>query len=166
MGSRSLRLYECHVGMSGEQPRVASYSEFADQVLPRVKVSYCHRSCSAGMWYCDVALGCAAAVALSLCYCSALPAPLAGSAPWYHGSSLCALHVMPGHSLLFCLLLPNPLPVRHVVTTRCRLWQSWNTCTTQASGERRQLVCSSVVLHVCACVWLCVGMCVLVRACV
>lgn len=30
-------IYETHVGMSGEEPRVHSYREFAEQVLPRVK---------------------------------------------------------------------------------------------------------------------------------
>lgn len=29
-------IYEAHVGMSGEEPRVHSYREFADQVLPRI----------------------------------------------------------------------------------------------------------------------------------
>ncbi|KAJ7524247.1 hypothetical protein O6H91_18G083400 [Diphasiastrum complanatum] len=30
-------IYEAHVGMSSKEPRVASYVEFADQVLPRIK---------------------------------------------------------------------------------------------------------------------------------
>lgn len=29
-------IYECHIGMAGEEPRVHSYREFADNVLPRV----------------------------------------------------------------------------------------------------------------------------------
>jgi 1,4-alpha-glucan branching enzyme len=32
-----LRIYEAHVGMGGEEPRVHTYREFADDVLPRVK---------------------------------------------------------------------------------------------------------------------------------
>jgi 1,4-alpha-glucan branching enzyme len=36
---KPLYLYECHIGMSGEQPKVTTFSEFADQVLPRVKKS-------------------------------------------------------------------------------------------------------------------------------
>ncbi|MDR0434788.1 MAG: alpha amylase C-terminal domain-containing protein [Gracilibacteraceae bacterium] len=32
-----LFIYECHVGMSGEEPRVATYAEFADRVLPRAR---------------------------------------------------------------------------------------------------------------------------------
>jgi 1,4-alpha-glucan branching enzyme len=32
-----LRVYEAHVGMSSEEPKVASYREFAEIVLPRVK---------------------------------------------------------------------------------------------------------------------------------
>lgn len=32
-----LRIYEAHVGMASEQGRVATYNEFTDQVLPRVK---------------------------------------------------------------------------------------------------------------------------------
>ncbi|XP_011628895.1 1,4-alpha-glucan-branching enzyme 1, chloroplastic/amyloplastic isoform X1 [Amborella trichopoda] len=31
------RIYEAHVGMSSEEPRVSSYREFADNVLPRIK---------------------------------------------------------------------------------------------------------------------------------
>jgi 1,4-alpha-glucan branching enzyme len=30
------RIYECHVGMGGEEPRVHTYREFADHVLPRI----------------------------------------------------------------------------------------------------------------------------------
>jgi 1,4-alpha-glucan branching enzyme len=33
---RSPVIYECHVGMSGEEPRLHTYREFADDVLPRV----------------------------------------------------------------------------------------------------------------------------------
>ncbi len=33
----SLRIYECHVGMGSCEPRIGSYREFADNVLPRVK---------------------------------------------------------------------------------------------------------------------------------
>lgn len=33
----SLRIYEAHVGMSSEHPRVGSYRDFADHVLPRIK---------------------------------------------------------------------------------------------------------------------------------
>eukprot|EP00271_Cylindrocystis_brebissonii_P007309 TRINITY_DN20683_c0_g1_i1.p1 TRINITY_DN20683_c0_g1~~TRINITY_DN20683_c0_g1_i1.p1 ORF type:complete len:881 (+),score=127.80 TRINITY_DN20683_c0_g1_i1:240-2882(+) len=35
----SPRIYEAHVGMSSTEPRVASYIEFADKVLPRIKAS-------------------------------------------------------------------------------------------------------------------------------
>lgn len=37
--SSSLRIYEAHVGMSGEEPRVHSYREFAALVLPHVLAS-------------------------------------------------------------------------------------------------------------------------------
>jgi len=33
----SLKIYEAHVGISGEELRVATYREFADNVLPRIK---------------------------------------------------------------------------------------------------------------------------------
>jgi len=33
---KSLRIYECHVGMSSQEPKLASYKEFADIVLPQV----------------------------------------------------------------------------------------------------------------------------------
>jgi 1,4-alpha-glucan branching enzyme len=33
------RIYEAHVGMSGIEPRVASYVEFAENVLPRIKAN-------------------------------------------------------------------------------------------------------------------------------
>ncbi|CAI5508118.1 unnamed protein product [Closterium sp. Naga37s-1] len=33
------RIYEAHVGMSSEEPRVASYVEFANSVLPRIKAA-------------------------------------------------------------------------------------------------------------------------------
>lgn len=33
----SLRIYECHVGMGSIEPKVALYTEFADNVLPRIK---------------------------------------------------------------------------------------------------------------------------------
>ena len=33
---RALRIYEAHVGMSGTEPRCATYREFADAVLPRI----------------------------------------------------------------------------------------------------------------------------------
>ena len=33
----SMRVYEAHVGMSSEHPRVGSYRDFADHVLPRIK---------------------------------------------------------------------------------------------------------------------------------
>mmetsp|Transcript_7040 Transcript_7040/g.15465 ORF Transcript_7040/g.15465 Transcript_7040/m.15465 type:complete len:773 (+) Transcript_7040:158-2476(+) len=33
----SLRIYEAHVGMSAEQPKVSTYTEFRDNVLPRIK---------------------------------------------------------------------------------------------------------------------------------
>ena len=35
----ALRIYEAHVGMSGQEPRVSTYREFADAVLPRIKNS-------------------------------------------------------------------------------------------------------------------------------
>ncbi|KAF7098994.1 hypothetical protein CFC21_100687 [Triticum aestivum] len=33
------RIYEAHVGMSGEKPEVSTYREFADNVLPRIKAN-------------------------------------------------------------------------------------------------------------------------------
>lgn len=33
----TLRIYEAHVGMSSEEPVVASYTHFKDEVLPRIK---------------------------------------------------------------------------------------------------------------------------------
>ena len=33
----SLRIYECHVGMSSHEPKVNSYLEFKDDMLPRIK---------------------------------------------------------------------------------------------------------------------------------
>ncbi|KAL3851188.1 hypothetical protein ACJIZ3_013070 [Penstemon smallii] len=34
---KSLRIYECHVGISGQEPRVATFNEFTENVLPHVK---------------------------------------------------------------------------------------------------------------------------------
>lgn len=34
---RSLRIYECHVGMSSEEPKVNSYLEFKNEMLPRIR---------------------------------------------------------------------------------------------------------------------------------
>eukprot|EP00889_Picochlorum_renovo_P000037 jgi/Picre1/27067/NNA_000037.t1 len=34
---RNLRIYECHVGMSSEEPKVNSYIEFRDEMLPRIR---------------------------------------------------------------------------------------------------------------------------------
>lgn len=34
---RSLRIYECHVGMSSEEPKVNSYLEFRDDMIPRIR---------------------------------------------------------------------------------------------------------------------------------
>ena len=34
----SSRIYEAHVGMSGEDPKVNTYREFADDILPRIKL--------------------------------------------------------------------------------------------------------------------------------
>ncbi|XP_075483299.1 1,4-alpha-glucan-branching enzyme 3, chloroplastic/amyloplastic [Primulina tabacum] len=34
---KSLRVYECHVGISGQEPKVATFSEFTKNVLPHVK---------------------------------------------------------------------------------------------------------------------------------
>eukprot|EP01026_Neomeris_dumetosa_P019589 TRINITY_DN17943_c0_g1_i3.p1 TRINITY_DN17943_c0_g1~~TRINITY_DN17943_c0_g1_i3.p1 ORF type:complete len:663 (-),score=94.17 TRINITY_DN17943_c0_g1_i3:296-2023(-) len=34
---RNLRIYECHVGMSSMEPKVNSYLEFKDDVLPRIR---------------------------------------------------------------------------------------------------------------------------------
>uniref|UniRef100_A0A7N0V7G2 1,4-alpha-glucan branching enzyme n=1 Tax=Kalanchoe fedtschenkoi TaxID=63787 RepID=A0A7N0V7G2_KALFE len=34
------RIYEAHVGMSSSEPRVNSYREFADNVLPRIRANY------------------------------------------------------------------------------------------------------------------------------
>jgi len=35
--SSQMRIYECHVGMSSADPRIATYREFADTVLPRIR---------------------------------------------------------------------------------------------------------------------------------
>jgi 1,4-alpha-glucan branching enzyme len=34
---KSLRIYEAHVGMSSIEPKINSYAEFRDDVLPRIK---------------------------------------------------------------------------------------------------------------------------------
>ncbi|KAF7261467.1 hypothetical protein EG68_01170 [Paragonimus skrjabini miyazakii] len=34
---KSLRIYECHVGISSSEPKVASYTHFKDNILPRIK---------------------------------------------------------------------------------------------------------------------------------
>lgn len=34
---RCMKIYECHVGMAGIEPRVHTYKEFTQNVLPRVK---------------------------------------------------------------------------------------------------------------------------------
>lgn len=34
---RALRIYECHIGMSSQDPKVSTYVEFRDQVLPRIR---------------------------------------------------------------------------------------------------------------------------------
>ncbi|KAL6975262.1 1,4-alpha-glucan-branching enzyme 3, chloroplastic/amyloplastic [Sarracenia purpurea var. burkii] len=34
---KSLRIYECHVGISGLEPKVASFNDFTEKVLPHVK---------------------------------------------------------------------------------------------------------------------------------
>ncbi|CAI9088371.1 OLC1v1022679C1 [Oldenlandia corymbosa var. corymbosa] len=34
---KSLRIYECHVGISGQDPRVASFDDFVEKVLPHIK---------------------------------------------------------------------------------------------------------------------------------
>ncbi len=34
---RALRIYECHVGMSSQEPKVNSYLEFKDEMLPRIR---------------------------------------------------------------------------------------------------------------------------------
>ena len=33
---KSLRIYESHVGIASPEPKVASYNEFADNVIPRI----------------------------------------------------------------------------------------------------------------------------------
>nr|QOC60275.1 starch branching enzyme I [Eleocharis dulcis] len=35
----SLRIYEAHVGMSGQEPCVSTYRQFADNILPRIKAN-------------------------------------------------------------------------------------------------------------------------------
>jgi len=32
----SVRIYECHVGMSSEEGKVNNYKDFADKILPRI----------------------------------------------------------------------------------------------------------------------------------
>ncbi|CAL9763024.1 unnamed protein product [Musa acuminata subsp. burmannicoides] len=34
---KSLRIYECHVGISGSEPKISSFNEFTSKVLPHVK---------------------------------------------------------------------------------------------------------------------------------
>lgn len=34
---RALRIYECHVGMSSKEPRINSYSDFKNEMLPRIR---------------------------------------------------------------------------------------------------------------------------------
>ncbi|KAF4526452.1 hypothetical protein B566_EDAN014064 [Ephemera danica] len=34
----SLRIYECHVGIASEQPKVGTYLEFAKNIIPRIKM--------------------------------------------------------------------------------------------------------------------------------
>lgn len=34
--NRVLKIYETHIGMAGEEPRVHTYKEFMDEVLPRI----------------------------------------------------------------------------------------------------------------------------------
>ena len=34
---KNLFIYECHIGMAQEEPRVGSYTEFKDHILPRIK---------------------------------------------------------------------------------------------------------------------------------
>ncbi|KAL9441653.1 hypothetical protein AB3S75_020200 [Citrus x aurantiifolia] len=34
---KSLRIYECHVGISGSEPKISSFNEFTEKVLPHVK---------------------------------------------------------------------------------------------------------------------------------
>ncbi|KAL4441059.1 hypothetical protein ABPG77_010490 [Micractinium sp. CCAP 211/92] len=34
---RALRIYECHVGMSSQEPKVNSYTEFKEEMLPRIR---------------------------------------------------------------------------------------------------------------------------------
>lgn len=34
--NKSLRIYECHVGISSDEPKVASYTHFAEHVIPRI----------------------------------------------------------------------------------------------------------------------------------
>lgn len=34
---RALRIYECHIGMSSEEPRVNSYLDFRMTMLPRIR---------------------------------------------------------------------------------------------------------------------------------
>lgn len=35
---RALRIYECHVGMSSQEPRINSYSDFKREMLPRIRM--------------------------------------------------------------------------------------------------------------------------------
>ncbi|OMP04390.1 hypothetical protein COLO4_09699 [Corchorus olitorius] len=34
---KSLRIYECHVGISGSEPKIASFNDFTEKVLPHIK---------------------------------------------------------------------------------------------------------------------------------
>ncbi|KAG8237314.1 hypothetical protein J437_LFUL014478, partial [Ladona fulva] len=33
----SLRIYECHVGIATQEPKIGSYKEFIQNVIPRIK---------------------------------------------------------------------------------------------------------------------------------
>lgn len=33
---KSLRIYECHVGIASTDPKICSYREFTDNVIPRI----------------------------------------------------------------------------------------------------------------------------------
>jgi 1,4-alpha-glucan branching enzyme len=35
---RALRIYECHVGMSSQEPRINSYTDFKNEMLPRIRM--------------------------------------------------------------------------------------------------------------------------------
>lgn len=53
---KSLRIYECHVGISGQEPKVASFNEFIEDVIGYYllfcALSFCHIECKKDQFLC------------------------------------------------------------------------------------------------------------------